>query len=133
MTEIIFYQLGAKVLERATDIPDKAQQVVYYSLAIGHHIGVFDCFHPMLRCDEDFWNRLVAKLPAGEALRKMQGLERYGEIIVDKSHTHLLANAFREIHAALDAEEIVWVDRFVAALAAIEAEPAIYLMGQRKS
>jgi hydrogenase-4 component J len=130
--EIVFYGLDAKVLERASDVPEGPRQVVYYSLAIGHHIGVFDCFRPAFRCDEAFWQRLLDRLPPGEAKRKLEGIARFGEIVVDRSHTRLLSTAFAEIRPDLDPETRVWVDRFVATLAAIEAEPAIYLMGRRK-
>jgi hydrogenase-4 component J len=131
--EIVFYQLNAKVLERATDVPEESKQVVYYSLAIGHHIGVFDCFKPALRCSVAFYDRLVERLPAGEARRKLEGLHRFGEITVDRSHTRLLNSAFAGIRAGLDAETGEWIDAFNRALAAIEAEPAIYLMGRKKS
>jgi len=132
MSEVVFYQLGSKILERATDIPEKAQQVVYYSLAIGHHVGVIDTFHPMLRCQDSFFDRLVEKLPAGEARRKFSGLKRFGEIIVNRAHTRLLGGALHGIRDQLDPEEREWATKFGVALAAIEAEPAIYLMGQLK-
>jgi hydrogenase-4 component J len=131
--EIVFYRLNAKVLERAADVPEGPKQVVYYSLAIGHHIGVFDCFRPMLRCSAAFYDRLVEHLPAGEARRKLEGLNRFGEITVDSSHTRLLSSAFASIRGGLDAATGEWVDRFDLALAAIDAEPAIYLMGRKKS
>lgn len=130
--EIIFYSLNAKVLERESDIPESSKQVVYYSLAIGHHIGVFDCFKPLLRCSEEFWARLLEILPAGEARRKLDGINRFGEITVDRSHTVLLASAFAKVREAMDAEMRAWIDQFVAALAAIDAEPAIYMMGRRR-
>lgn len=129
--EIVFYRLNAKVLERAEDIPDSSKQVVYYSLAIGHHIGVFDCFHPMLRCSREFWSRLLGAFPQGEARRKLDGLERFGEITVDRTHTRLLAMALAGIREDLDDDAKAWIDRFSEALAAIDAEPAIYLMGRR--
>ncbi|MCW2285404.1 hydrogenase-4 component J [Rhodoblastus acidophilus] len=132
MSEVIFYQLGSKILERASDVPEKAKQVVYYSLAIGHHVGVIDTFHPMLACEDSLFDRLVAKLPAGEARRKFDGLKRFGEIIVDRTHTRLLGGALNSIRDALDSEERQWASRFIVALAAIEAEPAIYLMGRVK-
>lgn len=131
--EIIFYSLTAKVLERASDIPESSKQVVYYSLAIGHHIGVFDCFRPLLRCSEELWDRLVAVLPPGEARRKMEGLKRFGEITVDRTHTRLLGSAYAAVSEHLDEEMAEWVGRFSSALAAIEAEPAIYMMGRKKS
>ncbi len=129
--EIVFYRLNAKVLERAEDIPESSKQVVYYSLAIGHHIGVFDCFRPMLGCSRELWSRLLGALPQGEARRKLEGLERFGEITVDRTHTHLLAPALAGIREDLGDDARAWIDQFSEALAAIDAEPAIYLMGRR--
>lgn len=131
MSEVVFYQLRDKFLERAEDIPETAKEVVYHALAIGHHVGVFDCFRPMLRVNEEAWERLLERLPVGEARRKLEGVRRFGEITVDRTHTRLLARAFAEVRDELDDETADWVGRLAAALAAIELEPAIYLMGRR--
>ncbi|NVO17789.1 MAG: HycH family protein [Rhodoplanes sp.] len=131
--EIVFYQLDAKILERETDIPKQAREVVYYSLAIGHHVGVFDCFKPILRCSVDFYERLVAAFPDGDARKKLDGLRRFGEIIIDKTHTRLLGAAIETVRDAVGEEEGAWLDTLTASLAAIEREPAIYLMGRRRS
>lgn len=130
--EVVFYRLNAKFLERAEDVPQDARQVVYYSLAIGHHVGVLDCFKPVLRCSTSFYERLVAALPMGEARRKLDGIRRFGEITIDKSHTRLLAKAIAQARPNLDAEEAAWFDELGVSLAAIEQEPAIYLMGRRQ-
>ncbi len=131
MSEIVFYQLRDKFLERAEDIPETAKEVVYHALAIGHHVGVFDCFRPMLRMSAATFDRLVDHLPSGEARRKLEGVNRFGEITVDRTHTRLLAAAFAEVRDGLDAESGACVDTLAAALAVIEAEPAVYLMGRR--
>lgn len=131
MSEVVFYQLRDKFLERAEDIPETAKEVVYHALAIGHHVGVFDCFRPMLRVDDAAFDRLLDGLPAGEARRKLEGVKRFGEIMVDRTHTRLLSSAFAQARASLDAESAAIVERLGAALAAIEAEPAVYLMGRR--
>jgi hydrogenase-4 component J len=129
--DVVFYRLGSKMLERAEDVPKEAREVVYYSLAIGHHVGVFDCFEPMLRCSAEMFDRLVAALPAGEARRKFEGIGRFGEITVDRSHTRLLGGAIAEVRGSVDEDLGAWFDGFTAALAAIDREPAIYLMGRR--
>ena len=131
MSEIVFYQLRDKFLERAEDIPETAKEVVYHALAIGHHVGVFDCFRPMLRMSDAVFDRLLEHLPQGEARRKLEGVKRFGEIMVDRTHTRLLATAFAEARAGLDEVSEACVDRLVDALAVIEAEPAVYLMGRR--
>jgi hydrogenase-4 component J len=129
--DIVFYRLNAKILERAEDVPEDAKQVMYYSLAIGHHVGVFDCFKPVLRCFGDFYQRLVDALPEGEARRKLDGMHRFGEITIDRSHTALLGAAIDQVSPGLDPEVADWFNELSQSLAAIEAEPAIYMMGRR--
>ncbi len=129
---IIFYQLNAKFLERNEDIPENAKQVVYYSLAIGHHIGVFDCFKPILKCSNALFDQILAMFPEGAAAhRKLAGLLRFGEIVVDSSHTRMLKAAIAEVPAPVDAEVASWLGALDAALDAIEQEPVMYLMGRR--
>ena len=81
---VVFYRLNAKFLERKEDVPASAKNVVYQALALGHHVGVFDCFKPVLRCTGDVWDRLLSTLPEGEARRKLAGADRFGEITIDQ-------------------------------------------------
>lgn len=129
---IVFHQLGAKFLERREDIPENSKQIVYYSLAIGHHIGVFDCFHQKLRCSRQVFDRVLAALPEdGAARRKLGGIHKFGEITVDVTHTRMLKAAIGEILPAADAEMAEWLTGLRACLCDIEREPAIYLMGRK--
>lgn len=130
--DIVFYRLNAKILERAEDVPEDARQVVYYSLAIGHHVGVFDCFKPVLKCSKELYDGVLAALPGdGEARRKLAGLLTFGEITVDKSHTALLRPALAEAAEKVAADVADWMRELDVSLAAIDQEPAIYLMGRR--
>ena len=131
MTKVVFDRLGEKFLEREEDVPASSKNVVYHALAIGHHVGVFDCFKPFLHCSFDFWERLLALLPEGEARRKLEGVDRFGEIMVDRTHTALIGKALAEARPRLDDEMIEWCDTFQTSLVAIEMEPAIYLMGRK--
>lgn len=47
---VVFSQLSRKFIDENDATPDAAQQVVYYSLAIGHHLGVIDCLEAALSC-----------------------------------------------------------------------------------
>lgn len=130
--EIIFYQLNAKVLERAEDIPEDAKQVMYYSLAIGHHIGVFDCFKPAFRCSGAVYDRVLDRVAGNEeARRKLAGLLRFGEIIVDSTHCRMLTAAIDDAEVADDRDVADWLGQLRASLDSIRREPAIYLMGRR--
>jgi hydrogenase-4 component J len=129
--DIVFYRLSAKILESEKDVPEDAKQVMYYSLAIGHHVGVFDCFKPVLRCEGAFYQRLVDALPDGEARRKLAGMNKFGEITIDRSHTALLGAAIAQVAPDLAPDVAAWFGELSQSLAAIEAEPAIYMMGRR--
>jgi hydrogenase-4 component J len=130
---IVFYQLNAKVLERAEDVPEGPRQVMYYSLAIGHHIGVFDCFKPVLGCSDALYDAVLAALPEeGGARRKLAGLLRFGEITVDCSHIAMLRPAVAAAAETAPDDVAAWLHAFDGSLVAIEREPAIYLMGRRR-
>jgi hypothetical protein len=131
-SKVIFYALGQRFLEREADRPADAKQVVYYSLAIGHHIGVIDCFKPVLECPLEGFSAWIAHLPEGEAKRKLEGLGRFGEITIDASHIKMLGSALDGIRLQLSPEEMQWQDVLMRTLAAIEAEPAMYLMVRRR-
>lgn len=75
--------------------------------------------------------RRAASLPGGEARRQIDGIKRFGEITVDRTHTRLLSKEFAGVSQGRNAKTGKWVDQFGAALAAIQAEPAIYLKGRR--
>lgn len=133
MSGVVFYRLNAKFLEREADVPAQSREVVYQALAIGHHVGVFDCFKPVLHCSEEFYDRLLEVLPEGEAKRKLAGMKRFGEITIDRTHTSLLGAALDGVRESLDPAMAAWCDELALSLAAIEVEPAIYLMGRRRA
>lgn len=126
----IFYALNQKFLDSKDKVPEQAQQVMYYSLAIGHHVGVIDCLKPVLTCALDDYRRWIAQLPPAEARRKMEGLLKFGEITLDRSHTATLGRDFAALCAARD-DYPDWTRVLTEYLAAIEREPALYLMVKR--
>ena len=130
--KVIFYQLGQKFLDRQEDMPAEAKQVVYYSLAIGHHIGVIDCLKPILECLSEAYAAWLDKMPEGEARSKLAGLLKWGEITIDRTHTGLLAGMLDAARAGFDAPEADWTSALMQSLQAIEAEPAIYLIAKRR-
>lgn len=64
---VVFSQLSRKFIDENDATPDQAQQVVYYSLAIGHHLGVIDCLEAALSCPWDAYLAWIATLEAGSA------------------------------------------------------------------
>ena len=73
--KVVFSQLSRKFIDENDATPAEAQQVVYYSLAIGHHLGVIDCLEAALTCPWDEYLAWIATLEAGsEARRKIEGV-----------------------------------------------------------
>lgn len=92
---VVFSQLSRKFIDENDATPAAAQQVVYYSLAIGHHLGVIDCLEAALSCPWADYLAWIATLEEGStARRKMEGVPKYGEIVIDANHIAMLANAF---------------------------------------
>lgn len=48
--KVVFSQLSRKFIDENEATPPQAQQVIYYGLAIGHHLGVIDCLQAVLSC-----------------------------------------------------------------------------------
>ena len=132
---VVFYALNSKFVDekRAQQrSAQKVQEVIYYSLAIGHHLGVIDCLKASLICPLEGYQQWLGCLPPeSEARRKLAGVGRFGEISIDQSHTHLLALALREARASMTETQQGWSDRLIALLQQIENDPAMYLMVRR--
>ena len=131
--QVVFWSLRQKFVDSDEDMPAKTQQVVYYSLAIGHHVGMIDCLKAELTCDLARFRKWIAHLPESEARRKMRGLLNFGEITIDATHTHLLANAFAHVRENAAMPYCEWSARLITLLQEIEREPAIYLIVRRQS
>lgn len=129
---VLFYALNQKFVDSDEDVPEQSQQVMYYSLAIGHHVGVIDCFKPILQCTYEQYKQWLDKLPESEAKRKLAGLIKFGEIMIDVTHINGLALILSKNRPHFSDQECEWTDILMANFAAIQKEPAMYLMVKRK-
>ncbi|WP_192458280.1 formate hydrogenlyase maturation HycH family protein [Musicola keenii] len=127
--KVMFYALNQKFLDSRDKVPEQAQQVMYYSLAIGHHVGVIDCLKRVLECPLADYEGWVGQLEDGDAKRKMLGLLRFGEITIDQTHAALLGGAFSTLAGQDQYPE--WTQTLTDNLAAMQREPALYLMVKR--
>ena len=128
---VIFYQLSRKFVHQGHDVPAKSKQLLHYTLAIGHHIGVIDCFSPKLEIPIEGYRNWLSHLPNGEGRRKLEGLLRFGEIEITAGHTRLLREALDAGTAAMSTTEADWTARMSQMLQTIDEEPTIYLMVRR--
>lgn len=129
----IFYRLTHKFVHDESGVPENARQVVYYSLAIGHHVGVMDCFRPWMDVSLDDLSRWLGALPEGPARRKLEGVLRWGEIEINRSHADDLMPALTAALPRLDPAGVAWAGRLLDCLREMTAEPAFYLMVRRSA
>ena len=129
MTErAVLYQLTHKFVNKEQDIPEDAQQVIYYSLAIGHHVGVLDCFKSLMEIPFESYRQWINLFPEGIGRHKLEGVLKWGEIEINRSHANdllpLLQNALSQSNAA----EAQWTQVLIQQLNLMIQEPALYLM-----
>lgn len=94
--EVVFYRLGKKFVDDERSIPEDVRSVLYYTLAIGHHTGVIDCLEPRVSTSRAVFAEVLGMLPEGQARDKLAGIERFGEIQIDKEHVEMLRGAVGE-------------------------------------
>ena len=128
MARIAFYRLSRKVVNNEQAIPAEVRQVMYYSLAIGHHVGVMDCFSELTSVPEQQYSECLKRLPEGEARRKLEGAATWQEIELNRSHVDFLLPALNALWPALGDADREWVGKLIGCLREMIAEPAFYVM-----
>ncbi len=125
--QVVFYQLSHKFVDEQAAIPETARQVIYYSLAIGHHLGVLDCLTRRLSAPLAEFSGWLQTLPEGPARAKLEGVMRWGEIEINHSHVEALLRAINTETSGAD-----WASELVQCLQDMRQEPALYLMVRRQ-
>ena len=129
MTErAVFYQLTHKFVNKEQDVPEDARQVIYYSLAIGHHVGVLDCFKSLMEVPLEEYRRWITLFPEGIGRHKMEGVLKWGEIEINRSHTNELLPLLKDSLSRSTAAEAKWTNVLIEQLNMMVQEPALYLM-----
>jgi len=126
--QVAFYRLSRKVVNNQDAIPEDARQVMYYSLAIGHHVGVMDCLSELMTVPAEAYQRYLERLPEGEARRKLEGALTWDEIEINRSHVDELLKALQIIPPAAQGVDAAWVKTLMQCLQEVIAEPALYLI-----
>jgi len=130
--KVVIYQLTHKFVNEEQDVPEEPRQVIYYSLAIGHHVGVMDCFQPLASLPLEEFRCWVEALPEGVGRSKLEGLLKFGEIEINHSHAaDLLPCLWRPASSAAVNEKPEWQTALFGSLQAMLREPALYLMLKR--
>ena len=99
--QAVFYELARKFVETEDDVPEDAKDVLYYTLAVGHHTGVLDCFEPRVAVPLPILDAVVEDMGEGEGARKLACLREFGEVQVDKENVAPLLEAALELRERL--------------------------------
>lgn len=129
----VFYQLTQKFVNQDRDIPEGPRQVLYYSLAIGHHVGVIDCFQSLMEIPLAAYEQWLGRLPEGAGRHKLEGLLKWGEIEINCNHSGDLIPVLKDSLPRMNADETHWTSVLVQCLQKTIEEPALYLMVRRRS
>ncbi len=124
----VFYQLTHKFVNKEQDIPEGPRQVMYYSLAIGHHVGVMDCFQSLVEIPLEEYGQWLTRLPEGVGRHKLEGLLKWGEIEINRSHANDLLPVLKDSLPKMDVAGARWVGVLAQCLQKMIEEPALYLM-----
>src|SRR4030067_3666947 len=112
----VFYQLTHKFVSDQEKIPETARQVMYYSLAIGHHVGVMDCFQSLMEVPLGDSRAWIERLPAGDGRHKLEGVLKWGEIEINASHAEELLPTLGTGLWGMTAAEIGWTHTLMSCL-----------------
>lgn len=127
--KIVFYRLISKHVNQREDIPEDARQVIYYTLAVGHHVGVLDSFSPLFEVPIDDFQKWLDSLPESSGKAKLAGINKWGEIEINKSHAVML----QELLEIPGSEFLSWKKPFQDCLRSMQIEPAFYMMVKKQN
>ncbi len=131
---VVFYKLCHKYVDtrEAEQAPAASKQIIYYSLAVGHHLGVVDCLSSILEVDYAEFERWLRKLPEGIGRQKLEGLCKWGEIEINAAHAKDLIETLDAGHTRTEPGEIAWTEILQQSLQNIVSEPALYLIARTR-
>ena len=124
VARIVIYQLSRKFVDQREDIPENASQVVYYALAVGHHVGVMDCFSSLTEIPLSEFQTFLKGIPEGKGRAKLEGVLKWGEIEINRSHVELLLPLLESSPLSQPS----WTSLLIQCLKSMVGEPALYLM-----
>jgi hydrogenase-4 component J len=126
---VAVYRLSRKFVNQSEDIPENARQVVYYALAVGHHVGVMDCFSSLVEIPLGEYQAWLEGLPEGPGRLKLEGVLKWGEIEINRGHVNLLLPLIETPQNGQPA----WGPQLAQCLRAMQQEPAFYLMLRKRA
>lgn len=96
---VTVHKLTRKFVDDSNSVDEQAQQIMYYTLAIGHHTGVIDCFDEVERIPLESYERICAAVADERVRYKLEGVMRRTEIEMNKDYATSVALAFAGVLA----------------------------------
>jgi hypothetical protein len=127
---VVFYKLSHKYVSTEANIPAESKQIIYYSLAIGHHLGVVDCFSRVLEMGYNEFASWVNAMPDRAGRHKLEGICKWGEIEINQSHAGELIETLAASRSQMSPQEVDWADQLIACLQGMLNEPAFYAIAR---
>jgi hypothetical protein len=87
-----------------------------------------DCLSVLIEVQLDEFIHWLARLPEGTSRRKLEGVLKWGEIEINRSHVSELVQALSASLSQMSAHEAQWTTALIQYLRKIVEEPAMYLM-----
>lgn len=130
--EVVFYQLTRKFVDNANSIPEDAKDVMYYTLAVGHHTGVIDCFEERLRTPLSVYESAMKLFPEGDARYKLEAILRSSEVQIEQRNLEILLPAVKDVLTGLDADcaEAELLTGLLGLFEVLENNVAAYITGR---
>jgi hydrogenase-4 component J len=129
----VFYRLSHKFVNNDASIPENAEQVIYYSLAIGHHVGVMDCFKSILEIPMNELQVWLSRFPESPGRQKLAGIIKWGEIEINSSHAAAILSTLNTGLPNNTKAEADWTHILLHCLEEMVGEPALYLMVRKRA
>lgn len=97
-----FMRLTQKFVDSEHSVPEESTDILYYTLSVGHHTGVIDCFRCDLQMPDETYKAIVDLMTNEEAKQKLSGIFKFGEIEIWKHQAVKILADLRGVFSNLD-------------------------------
>ncbi|MDR0501027.1 MAG: hypothetical protein LBG97_07325 [Coriobacteriales bacterium] len=134
--QIVLYRLSSKVVSMEENVSDRSKEVAYYTLAVGHHTGVLDCFTAAMSFSYAYLQQLLCLLPKDCFTHyKLDGLRKFGEITIASEHAQRLIDDLNKASMLAQMQGADGILELIAELGKqlqlVLDDPVVYLVAKR--
>lgn len=125
---VTVHRLVRKFVDDERSVPEDAKDVLYYTLSVGHHTGVIDCFERVLSMPVEDYEAICASMSEGEARYKLEGVMRHSEIELGKSQVNQVISSLSLALSDMGESPRRFAEALLDQLVAVHDEPSVYVM-----